>query len=239
MSPIELFTADGVSTGVWCCGVCKQISITNIRAYWETGKPHTREAAELCCAPRLCATCGNEITDRVFRSTQLCGVCDTAYYVARRAAARADAMTAATLVSAAEYAGPVYCDGVHGDMGDDYHTTLMSLIDTIAYSEIYIKDGELDPDLIPQFAICCTEEHKTLCLDSSIERVCDDGYEEMAERLEIPESLVQAVHEFNSLNAAALTCYVEDRSRKIAVRDLVLDRLNEIRDELRKEREGP
>jgi hypothetical protein len=65
------------------------------------------------------------------------------------------------------------------------------------------------------WAFCCKPTHQKLDLEDAIHRLCEDGYEDMWESLEVPKSLQEAVAEFNRINQTALTVWNVDYTRKV------------------------
>jgi len=242
MDAFELFNENGKPTGVWCCGKCRKIRVLPLGPYGrmkEDEPLNTKEGAEACCKTPICPQCGKEILDRTFRNTGMCGDCDSEHYRQQQAERLQRQIEKATLVT--DYEGPVYCEnGPSGDYGDHYHSDINHLVDSIVDSDDYFdSEGKFDPERIPEFAFCCKEELKLLDIDNAIERLTEDGYEGMDERLDIPESLRAAVQEFNDKNASALRVYNEDPTRKLALRPLVMEAFAEIKEACDRERMGP
>ena len=241
MDAIELFTKEGKSTGVWCCGKCHKLRVLTLNVQHRDEPLNTQEGAEACCRPKVCPACQKKITDNVFRSTGMCSDCDSEHYRKLRAERLRKQIENATLVQPADYDGPVYCEeGPNGDYGDHYHSDYDHLVESIVDADDYYdEEGKFDPERIPEFAFCCTAEIKQLDLGRAIENLCEDSYEGMDERLDIPESLTAAVQEFNDKNANTLRCYNEDPKRKLPLREAVLDYLEEIKQDCARERMGP
>ena len=223
MDAFELFNEKGSPTGVWCCGNCRKLVLSQTFTPSNANAPKSdRESAEACCRPQFCTKCQAELkTDRL-RKQMFCSDCESAAWREQHAAREQERLEKAELVT--DYDGPLYLDGYSGDWGDAYHSDLEHLVESIADSEyIYDDEGRLDPDSIPEFAFCCTTEVKALDLDHAIENLCEDGYEDMGDRLTIPPLLNVAVELFNRINEKSLTCYNQDMKHKVAIRQAVID----------------
>ena len=111
MNAFELFRTDKpdqpvAPTGVWACGKC---GILHGKAYGAD----PQAAAEQCCRPRVCETCGTEI------KTSTCSDC----WHQKQAVLEAEKLATAEKLGP-EYDGPVYWGdrywGTVGDFLDEY-----------------------------------------------------------------------------------------------------------------------
>lgn len=222
MNAVELFNANGNPAGVWVCGKCRKLAVG-----WWSSEPgelpkNTREAAEACCTDPPCEKCGKPTTaadNRGYRNLQCRGCRDDQWKRDR------ELRTACLLAKAedvtATYDGPVSLENSFGgDMGEGYYSSVEMLADYVEDD----LDGEHHDDdgnrIVPveRWAFACESEVKQFDLDNCLENLCSDGYEGMYDHLTIPQSLKDAVDEFNKINERALTCWETDYSRKVRVR---------------------
>lgn len=208
MDAIELFTSAGKTTGCWICGKCKKVTLNPL--WHEQGQDkNTREAAELCCRTPVCKTCGKEFERKPYMSYRAdCEQCGSAARDKEQAEREQRQLAAAEDVTAT-YDGPVYIEGsLGGDWGDGFYSDVATVADH------YEGEGEHPPE----WAFCCKPTQRQLDIYQAIEILCDDGYEDMGDRMTVPESLTAAVAEFNRVNEQALTVWQVDYQRKIRVR---------------------
>lgn len=206
MKAFELFTADGKPTGIWACGVCRRI-----RPAWDEERKAyvTQKVAERCCNT-ACDRCG-KIQEKPFESwgdgLDLCESCRRTETDRRDWERRQQRLEKATDVTGS-YEG-IVCSDDHsrGDMCECYFTSVEAVSDSFSDR----------PAGMPEWVFAVREEQRTLDLGDVLERLTDDGYEDMAERLTIPPSLQAAIAEFNQVNASDLIVYQVDYSRKIRV----------------------
>jgi hypothetical protein len=190
--------------------------MVTLNPLWGSGKSsekNTREAAEDCCRPQVCVTCGAEKKTNNYDPD--CNRCRDDRWARERAERDAKRLENAEDVTDS-YTGPVYLDGVRGDWGDGFHSDVGSLADAID-EEIADRDPEELPPawLCEPWAFACKPKHQKLDLEDAIHRLCEDGYEDMFESLAVPKSLQEAIDEFNRINATALTIWNVDYSRKV------------------------
>lgn len=200
MNAFELFNENQKPTGIWCCGECRRLVLSP--------KPQsTREAAEACCRPPVCETCNKQFQRSAYDSSGRCSECRNLAWSNERAERLAKFIAAAVDVTES-YDGPIYVEGdCGGDMGEGYYSTV----------DAY-RDRWDDDDEAAEWGFACKSRVEKLCIDDAIERLCDDGYEDMADHMTIPQSLKDAVAEFNAVNASALTIYETDYKRKVRLR---------------------
>lgn len=186
MNAFELYNENGKPVGIFACGKCRMLTIGG-------GMKNTRESAEQCCQPVLCE-CGAEVAQH----RTACQPC-----INRKDAER----TAKVLADAAEveqWDGFVYLDGYGRD----------GFAEDIGVLTEEINDEEPEPR--PQWAFLCVPEQQTICLETVIENLCADGYEEMSERLDTTE-LESAIAKFHADNAKELQVWRPDFKRKIRI----------------------
>ena len=203
MDAFQLYNEKGTPTGVWCCGKCRKLVLEPAWRPSGDSPKSTQEAAESCCRPPTCVVCGKEMKPGYDRE---CSECRDSRYQRERAARQLKRLEAAEDVSAT-YEGPVYYEGTGGDMGEGYHSSVEQLAESL------YDDGFDDPD----WAFACESRQLKLDLDHAIENLCSDSYEGMEDQLTIPQSLRDAVAEFNEINKVALTVYECDYKRKVRV----------------------
>lgn len=200
MNAFELYNEHGKPTGVWCCGKCRKLTLSPAWTPSSEDPKSTKEAADECCMPPKCSTCGG---DRQPGYERECSTCRSKRWNAESAERLAKRIEKAEDVTG-NYEGPVYIEGGRGDMGEGFYSSIEYAIDSVLDSE----DDE-------KWAFTCTSRVEKLCIGNAIEHLCYDGYEDMADNLQIPDSLAAAVDEFNRINEKALTVWDVDYSRKI------------------------
>lgn len=216
MNAVELFNSKGESTGIWCCGKCKKLTLSPL---WNYGRPdnekNTRESAESCCRTPTCETCGSEFGR--YDNGSECQKCRDLRWDRERKEKYLKRLEAATDVTA-EYAGPILCEEYQGggDWGD-YFSSVGAFLDWAEnHSEFYTEDGDL---VIPGeiWVFACYSRVSALNLSDVLENLCDDGYEDMIDHLDVPQSLKDAFDEFNKKNEQALTQWEVDYSKKVLI----------------------
>lgn len=199
----ELYNEKGKPCGVWCCGKCRKLVLSPIWSPSSKEPRSTKEAAEKCCTPPLC-DCGKPSE---YSHGGECKECRSVRWSIERAEQLERRLAAATDVTEG-YEGPVCIDdSTRGDMGDGFFSS----------AEVAAEYLEDDEDLGEQWAFACTAEVRGIDLDRALEQACDDGYEDMGDRIEIPQSLRDAVDAFNKENERALTLWNVDYSRKVRI----------------------
>lgn len=204
MNAFELYNEKGEATGVWCCGECRKLVLSPAWRPESDNPKSTREAAEQCCQTPRCVVCGEE--KRKDYNVE-CDSCRNKRWHKEREDRRLRQLASATDVTD-EYDGPVHYESGGGDMGDGFYSSAEYLADCL-------YDDACDDDV---WAFACKSRVEQLNLDRAIEDLCSDGYEDMADRLNVPDSLQKAVDEFNALNAEALTIYEPDSKRKVRIK---------------------
>ena len=215
MNAFQLFNENGKPTGLWCCGQCRLVTLNPLWGSGKSAEKNTREGAEACCRPQVCQTCGAEKKTQNYDPD--CDRCRRDRWA--RAGAERDAKRLQSAEDVTDsYTGPVYLDGLPGDWGDGFHSDVGSLVDALA-EELHDRD----PDEVPAawsnevWAFACNPKQQELDLEDAIQRLCEDGYEDMDEAIDVPKSLQEAVDEFNRINQTALTIWNVDYSRKVRV----------------------
>jgi len=188
MNAIELHHKDGRTAGVYYCSECKCVA-------------KTKERADECCAPYLCTGCGVELPRKNYRT--VCSTCSAEREREREAARFAAAE------KVAEWDGWLYSDEIQG-YNDGYYANVEELIE-------YIEDNtpeagemsEMDEEelaeipTLPEYLWTCDEERfATVSLDSIMDTIADDGYEDFdTDDLKGTAELGAALEAFNAANA--------------------------------------
>lgn len=204
--PFELFNEKGTPTGIWACGKCRKLVLHPAWTPSSEEPKSTREAAEACCQPDWCQVCKAKGEKVIRGACKRCRDLDSQRWRENHRLRMQKLLEEAEDVSES-YSGPVYCEGsTGGDWGEGYFSDLETFLDH--------THGERDA---PEWVFCCESEQFQLDLDRAIENLCCDGYEGMEERLSIPPSLIEAVAEFNTINAKSLVVWNSDLKRKVRV----------------------
>jgi len=208
MNAFQLHNDKGKPTGIWCCGECRKLVLSPLWTANRDNPKSTKEAADICCDPNgrmYCFTCKAICMGVQHGECKLCR--DKADAKRREERAISDRKRLENAQDVTDsYDGPVYIDGYSGDWGEGFFSSVEAVHDYLDHLEIV--------DL-PEFAFCCESRIERLDLDFVIENLCSDGYEDMENRLTIPESLKAAVAEFNELNRDDLTVWNTDYKRKV------------------------
>lgn len=194
MNAFELFNEKGQPTNIWACGKCRSLTLGH-------GLINTREAAEKCCEPDKCRHCGKDIEhNKPFRvlAHEECERADRRRKEVERLE-KAEEVTSG-------YDSWLYSDDVTG-YRDGFWTDMGELLD-------HLEDEE-DIER-PEFVFCCHEISHLIDLGHVLENLCEEGYDEMADRLETKE-LEKAIEAFHELNKDALRSYQPDYKRKVRV----------------------
>lgn len=206
MNAFELYDENHKPTGIFACGKCRKLTL-NPR-WHETGQPKsTREEAEKCCRPPVCNTCHKEFKPRYSNQVHECSDCERTRLNIERSARLLKRLETAEDVTGT-YDGPIYIEGSNGgDMGEGFY----SLADYAV--EYFDEEDETDGSF--GWAFACKSRAEKLDINDCIENLCSDGYEDMEYHLTIPQSLNDAIDEFNRVNEQALTIYETDYKRKV------------------------
>lgn len=190
MGANELFKKDGTSAGFWVCGKCRYVH-------------DSEQAAVDCCEPRVCKKCG----EKREKYTDLCGKCWSEKRSLDAAIKLAERLEKAEDVTET-YTGPVYCETyTGGGWGDGYYSDMEDLLEYLSCEQ----------DEWPEWCFACTPNVRVLDPDDAIQRICDDGYEDMGEDLMASEELKAACQKWSEENKARLTVWHTDYKRKIRV----------------------
>lgn len=154
----------------------------------------TEKEAEECCQPRHCDTCGCEV-DR-FRIT--CGDCQRQNVLQRDL----DALEKAELVK--EWVGWVWHPEMSGHQ-DGYFRDAEELLDQC----------DLEDEDVPEYAFCCKMRQLKVHIEDILQRLDDNGWEEMTEHAEGVEELQAAIDKFNELNKETFVIWEADYKRKV------------------------
>lgn len=187
MNPIELFTAQGKSTGAWLCSSCRTL-------YGGTrdGERGLERAAQ-CCVCRYCSLPVTDQRDNRWRHD----ACKEADYQKRRLAQRERAQKLET------WGGWVY----HGDR---FFESLEDLVD-------HLDCWGTEPEDWPAFVYVCKEvPFPGLRLHRAVESLCEDLFDDAYDHLVGLEKLWAAEKEFNAANAH-LVSYEPDYTRAVKV----------------------
>lgn len=187
MQAKELFHAEGKSAGVWYCSKCKIVK-------------KTEAEAESCCKPRLCRDCGCELPSD--RWNVNCSKCSDAWYAKQRQ----DRLEKAKLVDPSDEI-MFMVEELCGH-NDGWFTYINEIID-------YCFDE--DPQWLPEFAFCSKFEQRQIDLGDILERISEDGYEDMGENFSGVEELQAAIDRFNELNKEQMKVYNVDYTRKVRI----------------------
>lgn len=188
MNPLELFDAAGVSANMYCCGACRK------HFFW------TVESAEACCQPkppRLCKYCEQPLTEGDWKTTH--PACLTAERY----------RTADTIEDLGE--GVWY--ETYGPQ-DGYFENMDELVRWLLERKFD------DPEAGWPGYVWATKSQQLRRIDVAdiSEWMCEEAYEDAADRLEGTEELQVALNAFWELNAGILS-YTLDYTRKIFVPD--------------------
>ncbi len=211
MDAFELFNESQKPTGIWCCGKCRKLVLSPWWTINNKTEKSTREAAEACCRSPVCKTCQQEYTPPCVSSLNECQKCSNERFQKESWERYQKRLETAEDVTAT-YDGPVYAEHRDdGDMNDGFFSEMEILLDCV-------EDGEEEDGGLPEWVFACRPRIENMDLGTILENLCSDGYEDMEDHLEIPDSLSKAIDEFNAINEAALTVYDVDYKRKIRVK---------------------
>lgn len=211
MDAIELFNKDGKSIDMWICGKCRRVTLNPLYSFDGRGPQNTRESAELCCVDPTCTTCGNTFKARMYSAIPECDSCRDKKSNQRDAERLEKRLSEATEVR--DVSSMIFCEGV----GDEWFDSMDELVEWIEENHFDYESGNPYPR--PEWAFATIGRARTLdlysAIDSELERLCEDGYEDM--EIVIDKPLRNAVERFNKRHKSALTVYRVDYSRKIRV----------------------
>jgi len=189
MQAKELFHSDGKSSGVWFCSECKIVK-------------RTEAEAEQCCTPRECADCGQPLS-KERRGWSVCERC----WDCREEKRRHERLEKAVEVDSSESV-MLMVEEFCGNGDDGWFRHIDEIVD-------YGCDE--DPDCRPEFAFCSKPQQRQINLGDVLERLCEDGYEDMGENFYGVKELQAAVDRFNELNKEQMKVYDVDYSRKVRI----------------------
>jgi hypothetical protein len=204
MDAFELFNERGEPCGVWCCGKCRKLTMEDWRP--SSGPPKsTREAAEKCCQPWICETCG---APGSMYHVDECDDCRSKRWAVERAEGLQKKLETAEDVTDG-YEGPVCLESYSGgDMGDGYFSSAEVALEYLSDDDDFQADGEV-------WAFACVADIRGIDIERALEQVCEDGYEDMGSDLRVSKELREAVDKFNKENERSLTCWDVDYRRKV------------------------
>ncbi len=155
-----------------------------------------REFVDRCCICRYCETFYD-------RKSEYTGCHSRCWHEDRRKRQLAD-LDSAELVT--DYEGPLYSIDGWGRDGFLFDDPVEVILDSIE-----------NLDDFPEFLFCCNPvPFRGFDVGEIVERCADDFYEDAADDITVPKSLVAAIEEFNELNKH-LTAWEPDRSRKVKI----------------------
>lgn len=194
MNAVYLHLPDGTATKWSMCSECHTVDA-----------PGNYDLSEKCCT---CYDCGKPLP-KDERAPYADGKGKSLYHREcerkRRMARDADILEEAELIT--DYAGPVYLGGVgRGSFGDDFFSDVNELSEHLDF-----HDGER-----PLFAHCCTQRGLNIDLDSILEGVTEEMYEDCHDDLNGLEELRAAVEAFNKANES-IQAWDPDYKRKVAI----------------------
>jgi hypothetical protein len=211
MDAFELYNEKHEPTGVWCCGKCRKLVLSPVWHFGSSSERSTREGAEQCCRPRICE-CGKP-TD--YETSSQCSECRSVAWRREQAERLAKTLAAAEDVTGT-YDGPVCIEGGHnGEWGEGFSSSPHAAAE-------YLEDDDTADEFESEvWAFACTSEVRAIDIGDAIERVCEDGYEDMGSDLVVPQYLQEAVDRFNKENEKRLTVWNVDSKRKVLIRPQV------------------
>jgi hypothetical protein len=118
-SAIELFHADGASSGIWYCSECRAVH-------------NQQRTAQACHGVTHCEDCEKELGKRQPYYKTLCSDCDSKKWREQRAAEEFERYTKAVKIKASEYNGPQVF------FNDQYYPTVEEAIDNCDAAPEYI-----------------------------------------------------------------------------------------------------
>ncbi len=213
MNAQPLFTKDQKPTAAWFCEKCRRV--------WSN-----EYDANHCCT---CLYCGKEIERE--KGTGF-STSHHACFQAETNKRYAEQLAKATEVGP-DYEGFVYCE--HGGPRDGYAEDIESMAEWWADQ---IADGELEREQYPEFVLTCKPEPpRQIDTLDLLDWICEDGYEDMRDGVEIPDGLEDLLKKFNDANAH-LVSWMIDHTRKVKMPPLEFDQEQLAAIELHKEEAG-
>lgn len=191
MDTTELYTKSGESVNVWFCGKCNRVG-------WDKG------AAERCCVPHVCKTCGKE------EQMSECRDCSDV----RHAKAERERFEKAEKV--AQWDGWVFSDEGYG-YKDGYFESVDDLLE-------YLSDANADHEerLTPEYVWTC-KENQFVSVDPEediYERIEENGYEDFERgSLSGTDELEAAILAFEKANESVVS-YEPDYSKALLLPDI-------------------
>lgn len=198
MNAQPLYTKDQKPTQAWFCEKCRRV--------W-----NNEYDASHCCT---CSYCGKEIEREK----------GTGFSTSHHACFQADVkrryeeQLAKAVEVGPDYAGFVFCE--YGGPRDGYAEDMESMAEWWADQ---IAGGDLEKEQYPEFVMACTPEPPpTVGLDDLFDRICEEGYDDMRDDVEIPDGLEDLLKKFNEANAH-LVSWMIDYKRKVKMPPLEFD----------------
>lgn len=155
-----------------------------------------KKFAESCCTPKVCE-CGEPVAGN---RTNECNRC----HQYKNDLIWRERLDRATLV---DHDGWVWSRDVDG-IRDGYFQSVDELIE-------YTFDNESD---VPEYAFACNAKILQVDICDILERLDDNGWEEMTEHASGVQELSDSIDKFNELNRETFMVYEADYSRKVAVK---------------------
>lgn len=174
MNAENLHLKDGTPTRAWYCSTCHIVY-------------QTQNAAEACCRPAVCESCGQEMDKP--KSWHKCDKCRDAAFESGRVAKESERFAAAKKVTA--FDGWVYCEYIDNH-NDGFFESLEQLID-------FCQDEE---EIMPDYCWSCNAvSFVNLDISNALEDIEQNGYEDFdASDCKGLDTLQAAVKVFNEAN---------------------------------------
>jgi hypothetical protein len=174
MKAENLYLKDGKPTRVWYCTTCRTVS-------------QTQEAAEACCRPAVCESCGQEMSKPQY--WHKCDKCRQAEFESGKIAKEVERYAAAKKVT--EFEGWVYCESIGGH-NEGFFESLQELID-------FCQDEEA---LMPDYCWACNAiSFVHLDISNALADIEENGYEDFdADECNRLDELKKAATDFNEAN---------------------------------------
>jgi len=198
MNPVELLVAKPAGhgeriepAGVFFCSKCRRV--------W----PNEHDAGQCC----LCSYCGKELPKGENYHHYECMM--SAYRKRHEAQ-----LASARVVT--DHEGFVFCE--QGGPNDGYAQDIDEMAE---WWQDEIDSGDRGRDEYPEFVLACmVRPPRQVDADDLVEMLAEEGYEDMHDDVVVPDSLKDALKEFNDANKNLVT-YEPDYKRKVKMPELV------------------